>query len=86
MIQLQQKQIMLEAKYNVPRRRPTGLRDQSLHSSVKVGLLKLADTIKDEYKPVIQVQTMSNVKNTKELIVVNLETRIVRQRQNSLNS
>lgn len=85
MIQLQKEQAILEQMHKLPKRHPTGLRDQSLHSTVKVKLLKLADWMKEEYKPVIRVHTLSNLKDTKELIVTNLKTRIIRKKMEMLD-
>lgn len=85
MVQLQKEQLRLEKEHNIPFRRPSGLCDQSLHSSVKVALLKYADTMKEEYKSVIQVHTMSNIKKARELIVTNLRDRIVGQNHNKRN-
>ncbi|XP_063710121.1 uncharacterized protein LOC134838508 [Culicoides brevitarsis] len=80
MIQLQKLQMKLEKQHNLPKRRPTGLCDGSLHSSVKVSLLKMADYIKENYKPVILVHAMSQITQGDDLIQVNLKNRIIRKR------
>lgn len=70
--ELGQLQNALEKRLGYPHRKPTGLSDKGLNSTVRMQLQKRADEIKKQYTPIIQAHFLHATGNAKELITMNL--------------
>lgn len=76
-LHVREKQIQLEKDKGLPARNPSGMNDQSMHSSVKMALKKELHDLKERYEPAIQLHSFKVIDQAEELITCNLELRAV---------